>query len=253
MTKAEQLAQLKKQASSLNLPLAQSATQLVFGEGNPEADLMFIGEAPGYYEDRQGRPFVGRAGQLLDQLINLLSLSRKDVYITNVVKHRPPGNRDPLPDEIAAYRPILEEEIKIIQPKIIATISRFAMNLFTRQGLSEGLIRGYSMLPQEQFKTLGSIRDILLNQTEINGEGYFQGILPLFDQKRPVGAIAVLISKSTVKKNTIELIRLLGLVFGGTLLLIIPLVFIFSNSLSNRVNSNFHSLVRYFSCFFNHL
>lgn len=133
MTKADQLAKLKQKALNSNLPLAQAATQLVFGEGNPETPVMFVGEAPGYYEDQQGRPFVGQAGQLLNKLIVSIDLRREDVYITNVVKHRPPNNRDPLPDEIEAYRSILEEEMIIIQPKVIATISRFALNLFLPQ------------------------------------------------------------------------------------------------------------------------
>lgn len=133
MTKVDQLAELKQKVLSLNLPLAQAATQLVFGEGNPETQVLFVGEAPGYYEDQQGRPFVGQAGQLLNELMSSIDLKREDVYITNVVKHRPPNNRDPLPDEIEAYRPILEEEMNIIQPKVIATISRFALNLFLPQ------------------------------------------------------------------------------------------------------------------------
>lgn len=91
---------------------------------------MFIGEGPGYYEDQQGRPFVGQAGKLLDKLLALIKLKREDVWIGNVVKHRPPGNRDPLPEEIEACRPFLDEQIKIIDPKIIVTLGRFSMAKF---------------------------------------------------------------------------------------------------------------------------
>src|SRR3989344_5348640 len=103
---------------------------LVFGEGAPNADVCFVGEAPGFYEDREGRPFVGRAGKLLDKLIEDVGLKRKDVYITNIVKRRPPGNRDPLPDEIAAFAPYLSKQIEIIDPKVIVPLGRFAMNYF---------------------------------------------------------------------------------------------------------------------------
>ena len=111
-----------------SLPLHEA--NLVFGEGNADADVLFIGEAPGFYEDRDGRPFVGRAGKLLDKLIEDVGWKRNNVYITNIVKRRPPENRDPLPGEIAAYSPYLMKQIEIIDPKIIATLGRFAMNYF---------------------------------------------------------------------------------------------------------------------------
>jgi DNA polymerase len=91
---------------------------------------MFIGEAPGHHEDRQGRPFVGAAGQLLEQLLVSIGLTRDDVFITNVVKHRPPGNRDPEPDEIEACKPFLERQIELVNPKVIATLGRFAMERY---------------------------------------------------------------------------------------------------------------------------
>jgi len=116
------------------LPLSKTTTNLVFGNGNLNAKIMFIGEAPGYWEDQKGIPFVGAAGKLLDQLLALIGLSRKDVFVTNIVKHRPPGNRDPLPEEIAAYKPYLDQEIKIIKPKIIIALGRHAMNLFLGEG-----------------------------------------------------------------------------------------------------------------------
>lgn len=110
--------------------LYKDANNPVPGEGSPEAEIMFIGEGPGYHEDRLGRPFVGQAGKLLDQLLQLIKVDRKDVFIGNMVKHRPPGNRDPLPAEIEACRPFLDEQVKIIDPKIIVTLGRFSMNKF---------------------------------------------------------------------------------------------------------------------------
>jgi len=111
-----------------SLPLIEA--NLVFGEGSSNAEIMFIGEAPGYYENLQGRPFVGRAGQLLTELLSGLGWKREDVYITNIVKRRPPENRDPLPDEIATYSPFLLKQVEIISPKIIAPLGRFSMNFF---------------------------------------------------------------------------------------------------------------------------
>lgn len=110
------------------LPLQES--NLVFGEGSPEAEIFFIGEAPGLKEDQLIRPFVGRSGQLLTKTIESLGLKREDVYISNIVKRRPPENRDPLPFEIEAYKPYLKEQIEIIGPKIIVTLGRFSMNYF---------------------------------------------------------------------------------------------------------------------------
>lgn len=106
--------------------LYPGATQMVFGDGAPDARLMFIGEAPGAEEDLQGLPFVGAAGQLLNNLLSKLGLRREEVYITNVVKSRPPGNRDPEPDEIAACFPFLEKQIRAIRPKVIVTLGRIA-------------------------------------------------------------------------------------------------------------------------------
>ena len=107
--------------------LSRSRTHAVPGEGNPDAEIMFIGEAPGWNEDRQGRPFVGAAGQFLNEMLERIGLNRADVFITNVVKCRPPGNRDPLPDEIAACAPYLDEQIAAIRPKVIVTLGRFSM------------------------------------------------------------------------------------------------------------------------------
>jgi uracil-DNA glycosylase family 4 len=108
-------------------PLFQGRTHAVPGEGPLNADIMFIGEGPGFHEDRQGRPFVGAAGQFLEELLASIGMTREQVYITNVVKCRPPGNRDPMPDEISACEPYLERQIQLIKPKIIVTLGRFSM------------------------------------------------------------------------------------------------------------------------------
>ncbi len=117
--------------------LYKGTTQGVPGEGAPDAEIMFVGEGPGFYEDRQGRPFVGAAGKFLDQLLASIGLDRKKVFITNVVKHRPPNNRDPLADEIEACAKYLEEQIAAIQPKVIVTLGRHSMQrYFPGEGIS---------------------------------------------------------------------------------------------------------------------
>src|SRR3989344_9468451 len=110
-----------------SLPLKKNATRLVFGVGNPDSPVLFIGEGPGYWEDQKGEPFVGNAGKLLDSLLYSIELPRGEVYITNVVHHRPPQNRDPLPEEILAYGKYLDKIIEIIDPRVIITLGRFSM------------------------------------------------------------------------------------------------------------------------------
>ncbi|MCR4328793.1 MAG: uracil-DNA glycosylase [Patescibacteria group bacterium] len=128
MDKRNALAVLEEEMiRDVSLPLT---TNLVFGEGGSDCDVLFIGEAPGQNEDIQKRPFVGRGGQLLRTCIRAIGWKEEDVYITNIVKRRPPDNRDPLPDEIAAYTPYLTRQIEIINPKIIIPLGRFAMNYF---------------------------------------------------------------------------------------------------------------------------
>ncbi len=122
-----------EQAMNSDSSLPLQAANLVFGEGNPAAEIMFVGEAPGFHEDKLQRPFVGRAGKLLDKLILANGWKREEVYITNIVKRRPPNNRDPLPEEIEAYKPYLKRQIQIIDPKIIVPLGRFAMNYFIPQ------------------------------------------------------------------------------------------------------------------------
>lgn len=129
MDKATQLDNLKKEMEKdASLPLASG--NLVFGEGNQDCQVLFVGEAPGFNEDREGRPFVGRAGQLLRKSIRDLRWQEEDVYITNIVKRRPPENRDPNDEEIESYKPYLARQIEIIDPKIIVTLGRFSMNYF---------------------------------------------------------------------------------------------------------------------------
>ena len=107
--------------------LAKGRTNAVPGEGPENAEIMFIGEAPGFHEDRQGRPFIGSAGKLLDELLATIGIKREQVYIGNVIKCRPPQNRDPLPEELAACKAYIEKQIELIKPRVIITISRFAM------------------------------------------------------------------------------------------------------------------------------
>jgi len=127
---AARLAALAKQIETCRrCSLYKQATHAVPGAGNPDSDLMFIGEAPGFHEDQQGRPFIGAAGSFLDQLLASISLSRQDVYIANIIKCRPPNNRDPQPDEIEACRPYLDQQIALIKPKVIVTLGRFSMQL----------------------------------------------------------------------------------------------------------------------------
>jgi uracil-DNA glycosylase family 4 len=123
-------------------PLYETRTKAVFGAGNADADLMFVGEAPGAEEDRQGLPFVGRAGQLLNELLVEIGLSREEVFICNVLKSRPPGNRDPLPAEISACEPYLFEQVRLIQPRVVCTLGNFATKLLTGSPTGITRVRG---------------------------------------------------------------------------------------------------------------
>jgi DNA polymerase len=126
--------------------LAEGRTQVVFGTGDPDANLMFIGEAPGFHEDKQGFPFVGQAGKLLDKLLGGIGLTREDVYIANVIKCRPPGNRDPQPDEIEACEAHLFRQFELVEPRLVATLGNFATKLLT--GKPHGITRVHGR-PQE--------------------------------------------------------------------------------------------------------
>jgi uracil-DNA glycosylase family 4 len=159
-----------------NCELKSVATQPVFGDGNPKAEIVFIGEAPGKDEDIQGKPFVGRAGQFLNEMLGIIGMERKDVYITNTVKYRPPGNRDPLPEEIKECLPWLIEELNFIKPKVIVMLGRHALNrFFPTEQISKVhgklLKKKMGQLETENFFALyhpasalynGSMRDVLI-------------------------------------------------------------------------------------------
>ena len=132
MNKQMQLQALAQQIldDSVTPDLKAQATQLVFGAGNPDADIVFIGEAPGKNEDIKGEPFVGAAGKFLNEMLASIGMERSDIYITNIVKYRPPNNRDPLPEEKKAFLPYLQAQLEIIQPKIVVTLGRHSMNCF---------------------------------------------------------------------------------------------------------------------------
>ena len=138
-------------ASCTKCALAQGRTQVVFGSGNPNAELMFVGEAPGFHEDQQGVPFVGQAGKLLDKLLGGIGLTRADVFVANVLKCRPPGNRDPVPEEIADCEPHLFRQIELIEPTLVASLGNFATKLLS--GRPAGITRVHG---QQQEVTLGS-------------------------------------------------------------------------------------------------
>ncbi len=143
-------------AGCTRCPLAVGRTQVVFGSGSPTADLMFVGEAPGFHEDKQGVPFVGAAGQLLNKLLAGIGLGRDDVFVANVLKCRPPGNRDPLPEEIEACEGHLFRQIELIRPKVVATLGNFSTKLLSGKPLGITRVHG-----QEQDVTLGGSRVLL--------------------------------------------------------------------------------------------
>jgi uracil-DNA glycosylase family 4 len=136
--------------------LSKGRTQVVFGSGSPNAELMFVGEAPGFHEDKQGVPFVGAAGQLLNKLLTGIGMNRDEVWVCNLIKCRPPGNRDPLAEEIEACEPHLWKQIELIQPKVIATLGNFATKLLSGKPL--GITRVHGM---EQEVVLGGNRVVL--------------------------------------------------------------------------------------------
>jgi uracil-DNA glycosylase len=155
MDAVERAAALREYAehtsSCTKCALANGRTQVVFGSGNPNAELMFVGEAPGFHEDQQGIPFVGQAGKLLDKLLGGIGMTRADVFVANVLKCRPPGNRDPLPEEIADCEPHLFRQIELIEPKLVATLGNFATKLLS--GKPAGITRAHG---HEQEVTLGT-------------------------------------------------------------------------------------------------
>jgi uracil-DNA glycosylase len=136
-TKQKELDKIKQQILDDKVcpELAATATQLVFGDGSPDAEVVFIGEAPGKNEDEQGIPFVGAAGKFLDEMLAGIGMKRASIYITNIVKYRPPANRDPLPDEKAAFLPYLHQQIEVIKPKLVVTLGRHSMEVLLPPGL----------------------------------------------------------------------------------------------------------------------
>jgi uracil-DNA glycosylase family 4 len=139
----EKLVELYKEVQRCEkCPLHETRTKVVFGAGNADADLMFVGEAPGAEEDRQGLPFVGRAGQLLNQLLEEIGLSREEVFIANVLKNRPPGNRDPLPPEIQACEPWLWQQVQLIEPRVVCSLGNFSTKLLTGSQTGITKVRG---------------------------------------------------------------------------------------------------------------
>jgi uracil-DNA glycosylase len=159
-------------------PLHETRTKSVFGAGNADADLMFVGEAPGAEEDRQGLPFVGRAGQLLNRMLEGIGLAREDVFIANVLKSRPPGNRDPQPLEIEACRPYLFDQVRLIEPKVVCTLGNFATKLLTGNPAGITRVRGN---PQVH---------------ELGGRAVF--LLPLF---HPAAALRTPAVKETLRED----------------------------------------------------
>ncbi len=143
INKQSQLDKIKADILNDNVcpELAKTATQLVFGTGNPDADIVFIGEAPGKKEDEQGEPFVGSSGQFLNDMLQSIHLNRNQIYITNIVKYRPPNNRDPLPEEKNEFLPYLERQLNVINPLLIVTLGRHSTNVFL-PGLSISQIHG---------------------------------------------------------------------------------------------------------------
>jgi uracil-DNA glycosylase len=169
-------------------PLHETRTKSVFGAGDADADLMFVGEAPGAEEDRQGLPFVGRAGQLLNQMLEEIGLTRQEVFIANVLKSRPPGNRDPRPDEVEACRPYLFEQVRLIEPKVVCTLGNFATKLLSGNPAGITRVRG---TPQVH---------------ELGGRTVF--LLPLF---HPAAALRTPAVKETLRGDFATLPSLLAM------------------------------------------
>ncbi|HEV2790864.1 MAG TPA: uracil-DNA glycosylase [Solirubrobacterales bacterium] len=184
----ERLVELFKEVQGCTrCPLYETRTKAVFGAGNSDADLMFVGEAPGAEEDRQGLPFVGRAGQLLNQMLEGIGLARDDVFIANVLKSRPPGNRDPQPLEIQACEPYLWEQVRLIEPRVVCTLGNFATKLLTGSPTGITRVRG---TPQ--------VRDL-------GGRTVF--LLPLF---HPAAALRTPAVKETLRADFATIPELLG-------------------------------------------
>ncbi len=168
MEKAEELEELKKEIEKEKLPLHETATNIVMGKGNPEAKILFVGEAPGKNEDLKGKPFVGAAGKNLDKLLEKVGLSLEDIYITNILKYRPPENREPNEEEVKTHTPYLIKQINIIKPKIVCSLGNHATKFFLSEGKTE------KILEQPGITTVHGKTKII----EINGQKI--KLIPLF-------------------------------------------------------------------------
>jgi DNA polymerase len=169
-------------------PLHETRTRAVFGEGDAQSDLMFVGEAPGYHEDQQGRPFVGAAGKLLEELLATIGLTRQQVFIANVLKSRPPNNRDPRPDEIAACQPYLLRQIDIISPRVVCTLGNFSTKLLSGSQAGITRVRG---TPQ---------------RTTLGGRSLY--LFPIF---HPAAALYTPAMLATLKQDILRLPEVLAL------------------------------------------
>jgi uracil-DNA glycosylase len=164
--------------------LSRGRTQVVYGVGNPNADLMFIGEAPGRDEDLQGKPFVGRAGQLLTDIIKAMKLTRDDVYIANVIKCRPPENRNPEPDELEACRPFIRRQIELIKPRVIVTLGKFALQSLTGRLYAITAARGH-WLEYDGIKVMPTYHPAYLLRTPAAKKDVWQ------DMKKVMGELGI--------------------------------------------------------------
>jgi uracil-DNA glycosylase family 4 len=197
----EELVAVYREASAcVRCPLHEGRTNVVFGNGNADADLMFVGEAPGHHEDLQGLPFVGRAGQLLDELLGEIGLAREDVFVCNTLKCRPPGNRDPQQDEIDTCRPYLNKQIELIEPKVICTLGNFATKLLTRSNRGITSVHGRPQVHELGGRTV-RVYPLYHPAAALRSTGTlgqlredFRGLPALLDEPPPVpiGAVAPL-------------------------------------------------------------
>ncbi len=167
-TNTELLEEVKKKVIGAKIPLHETATNIVMGKGSAEAKIMFVGEAPGKNEDLQGMPFVGAAGKNLDKLLEKVGLSLNDIYVTNILKYRPPENREPSEEEIKKHTPCLLEQINIIKPKILCSLGNYATKFFLAEGKIEEMIKKPGITTVH-----GKIREITINEHKIR-------LIPLF-------------------------------------------------------------------------
>lgn len=211
MNKAEQLEKIKADIVAKNITpeLAAGATQLVFGDGNPDAEIVFIGEAPGKNEDQQGLPFVGAAGKFLNELLASIGLERKDIYITNIVKYRPPENRDPYPDEKADFMPFLQAQLDVIRPKLVVTLGRHSMECFLPPTYKISAIHGqpkrlhgWVILPL--FHPAAALYNGGMRQTIIDDFARIPSILAKIDSPPKEGLEAVTKSEPTKAEPVVK-------------------------------------------------